>query len=141
MSRPIYALKWLPDNRTLNGYRYPATGRWTRPVPPEICRSGYHVIPTAVRDWMWRQIATWQHKGPNLWIVECRGAASSDARDRSKRAYESIRLVEKVGTRYETLRRWSREDGTHWRSNGGLTLGALSHLAWDRIQALRAGEP
>jgi hypothetical protein len=84
-------------------------------------------------------VERWTGYGDDLWIVECRGHVSVKSafwspNDRSKKAYEQIRLVKKVGTqaRFVGYQR-GRYVGTK-----GLRVPDLVELAREMIADLQA---
>jgi hypothetical protein len=64
-----------------SGYRYPPPGKWTDPVCPRLCKSGFHVCKAG-------HLLVWGDEC--LWEVEGKGEVQHG---RNKSAFEQIRFV------------------------------------------------
>lgn len=70
--------------------------KWTKPVYPELCYSGYHVADAFLKiDFHWRNHSQYKINTNRLWIVETRGKNTVNSYE-DKVAFSSIKPLREL---------------------------------------------
>lgn len=142
---PLFKVLTREGKGTHQNFAYPLPtakrpGKWTDPVTPKICVSGYHIVHR-VTPWLPSELF-------DIYIAEGRGKLDAE---HQKVAYESIRLLTKVTPEWELLplypevraalmTTWKREnpEATKWPSWAYLSGAYLSGADLSRANLSRA---